>query len=280
MSYKRVLTIQDISCFGQCSLTVALPIISACGVECCILPSAVLSTHTAGFTDFTVRDLSEDFPAIFNHWHKEKIKFDAIYTGYLGSEKQIDDILNYYNSLSKKPMLIVDPAMGDHGKLYPAFDEKYARAMKKLCDKADIIIPNITELNYLYNIDAVVSGKVKADDKSTLDDCVKKIKAKMLVLTGYSDEEDSTGVLVACKDYSYEYSHEKMTEDRHGTGDIYSSVFVGALMNGKDACDSARIAAEFTLSCIKHVQGDKKHFYGVKFEQEIPYLIELLSKEC
>jgi len=279
MSYKRVLTIQDISCFGQCSLTVALPLISACGVECCILPSAVLSTHTAGFTGFTVRDLSKDFKAIFNHWNKEGIEFDAIYTGYLGSEKQIDDILKYYNGLKKKPMLIVDPAMGDNGKLYPAFDINYAKAMRKLCDAADIILPNMTELNYLYNTEKVETGKIKADSKTGLKACLKNIGADMLVLTGYSDEKGQTGVLVANKDFSYAYSHEKMKESRHGTGDIYSSVFVGALMNGKDACDSAKIAADFTLSCIKHVQGDKEHFYGVKFEQEIPYLIKLLAKK-
>jgi len=277
--YKRVLTIQDISCFGQCSLTVALPLISACGVECCILPSAVLSTHTAGFTDFTVRDLSKDFNAIFKHWNKEGIQFDAIYTGYLGSVKQIKDILKYYNSLENKPMLIVDPAMGDNGKLYPAFDVDYAVAMRELCDTADIILPNMTELNYLYNLDNVISGKIKADKKSGLKECTKHIGAGMMVLTGYSDEKGQTGVLVASKDFSYEYSHEKLKEDRHGTGDIYSSVFVGALMNGKDACDSARIAADFTFRCIKNVQGDKEHFYGVKFEQEIPYLLKLLAQK-
>jgi len=276
--YKRVLSIQDISCFGQCSTTVALPLISACGVECAILPSAVLSTHTAGFTGFTVRDLSKDFNPIFAHWNKEGINFDAIYTGYLGSVKMINDVIAYYNGLKKKPMLIVDPAMGDHGKLYPAFDVKYAKAMRKLCDMADIIIPNMTELNYLYNIDDVVEGKIKADSKKTLSKCVDAIKAKNLVLTGYSDEKGMTGVLVANKDFSYAFSHEKMKQDRHGTGDVYASVFVGALMRGRTIDDAARIAAEFTLSCIKHVQGDKKHSYGVKFELEIPYLMELLKK--
>ena len=139
MDYKRILTIQDISCFGQCSLTVALPILSACGVETVILPSAVLSTHTGGFTGFTFRDLSDDIPKISEHWQKEGIDFDAIYTGYLGSVKQIDMVTDIFNTFSakKKCIKIVDPAMADNGKLYYGFDEVYASEMARLCRSAD-----------------------------------------------------------------------------------------------------------------------------------------------
>lgn len=267
MSYKRVLSIQDISCFGQCSLTVALPLISACGVECSILPSAVLSTHTAGFSGYTVRDLSGDFADIFAHWNKSGIKYDAIYTGYLGSIDQIDMILDYYNGFEDKPLLIVDPAMGDNGKLYPAFDENYANAMKKLCDAADIIIPNLTEYDYMYGSKA--EGKAPEDFDAS---------HTSLVMTGYSKSENMTGVMVKTKDETMFYEHEKLPEDRHGTGDIYSSVFVGALMNGKSLYDSAKIAADFTFRCIKNTQGDKEHFYGVRFELEIPELLKSLGK--
>lgn len=263
MNYKRILSIQDISCFGQCSLTVALPIISACGVECSILPSAVLSTHTAGFTGYTVRDLSGDFKAIFDHWKKEGITFDAIYTGYLGSIDQIDLIIDFYNSFSKKPLLIVDPAMGDNGKLYPAFDENYAKAMKRLCDIADIIIPNLTEFKFMY-------GDILPEDFDS--------KKTSLVMTGYSKDSNQTGVMVKTSDKLSFYDHEKLKEDRHGTGDIYSSAFVGALMNGKDIYESAKIAADYTLECIRNVQGDKEHFYGVRFELELPKLLEALGK--
>ena len=146
MNDKKVLTVQDISCFGQCSLTVALPIISCCGIETAILPSAVLSTHTGGFSGWTFRDLTDDIPAITDHWEKEGLSFDAIYTGYLGSMRQIEMIKDIFNRLSAPECLkIVDPAMADNGKLYYGFDEAYAHAMGALCGAADIALPNITE---------------------------------------------------------------------------------------------------------------------------------------
>ena len=153
MAYKKILTIQDISCVGQCSLTVALPIISACGIETCVLPSAVLSTHTAGFSGYTFRDLTEDMPAITDHWRKEGICFEAIYTGYLGSAKQIDYVANIFDRTAAENCLkIVDPAMADNGKLYPAFDAGFVEAMKGLCGKADYILPNITEACFLTGL--------------------------------------------------------------------------------------------------------------------------------
>ena len=263
MSYKRVLSIQDISCVGQCSTTVALPIISACGSECAILPSAVLSTHTAGFTGYTVRDLSGDFPAIFAHWKKEGIGFDAIYTGYLGSEDQIDYILDFYHSFSERPLLVVDPAMADNGHLYPAFDMDYVKAMRKLCAEADILLPNQTEYDFLFG----EMGK-----EMTLK------KGAHIVLTGASKREGFTGVEVTGPEGVYYYEHEKLPEDRHGTGDVYSSCFVGALMKGKSINDAARIAADFTLECVRKAQGDDEHFYGVRFELELPGLIRMLGE--
>lgn len=259
MEYKRVLSIQDVSCVGQCSNTVALPLISACGHECAMLPSAVLSTHTAGFTGYTVRDLSGDFPAIFNHWKKEGICFDAIYTGYLGSADQVDYILDLYSSYEEKPLLIVDPAMADNGRLYPAFDMDYVAAMKKFCSFADIVLPNVTEYAFLFG----EGIGLKPDAK--------------IVLTGVSEKEGCTGVSVISKNGEWHYDHEKMAEDRHGTGDIYSSVFVGALMSGKNVCEAAKIAADYTLLCIQDAQGDAEHFYGVRFEKRIPDLIEMLK---
>ena len=147
---KRIAVINDLSGFGRCSLTVALPIISACGVETCVLPSAVLSTHTGGFSGYTFRDLTEDMPQIKNHWVKEGIHFDAIYTGYLGSTKQIEYIEDIFNEVGGDTCLkVVDPAMADHGKLYKGFDSAFVEAMKKFCSKADYILPNITEACFL-----------------------------------------------------------------------------------------------------------------------------------
>ena len=276
MSYKRVLTIQDISCFGQCSLTVALPIISACGIETVILPSAVLSTHTAGFNNFTVTDLSGDIPKIANHWKDENIKFDCVYTGYLGSLEQIDYVLDIFSSLTRENALkIVDPAMADNGKLYPAFDIEYANAMKRLCSKADIVIPNITEACYLTDTEY----KTEYDEEYIIS-LLKKLTAlgaKKVVLTGVGYSADKTGVCVWENDTLSYYEHNRNERSSHGTGDVYASAFVGALMNDKSLFDSAKIAADYTLKCIENTVGDDSHWYGVKFETALCHLIERLK---
>jgi len=275
MTYKRILTIQDISCVGQCSLTVALPILSACGVETAIIPSAVLSTHTAGFSGFTFRDLTDDIPAIQKHWQKENITFDAIYTGYLGSTKQIDYVKDILNTMGNKDCKgIVDPAMADNGKLYPLFDQAYVEAMKGLCADADILLPNITEACYL----ADVEYKEVYDETyiQHLLNELSKLNPNTIVLTGVSYKPETTGVIVYENKTIQYYEHKKMEKGCHGTGDVYASTFVGALMRGHSAFESARIAADYTVKCIENTQGDPTHWYGVKFETAIPNLIEML----
>lgn len=276
MDYKKILTIQDISCVGQCSLTVALPIISACGIETCVLPSAVLSTHTAGFSGYTFRDLSDDMPNIREHWEKENIKFDAIYTGYLGSTKQIDYVIDIMNStLKNNSYKIVDPAMADNGKLYPGFDNDYVNAMKKLCSEADYVIPNITEACFLTDVEY----KEKYD-REYIDLLIKELSdsgCKNIILTGVSYKEGKTGVVVYENDiYSY-YEHDLLPNSCHGTGDIYASSFVGALVRGKSAFEAAKIAADYSVLCIKATYGDKDHWYGAKFEPVIGELIKMLG---
>ena len=265
MSYKRVLTIQDISCFGQCSLTVALPILSAAGVETVILPSAVLSTHTAGFTGYTVRDLTDDIPAIAAHWKKEGIDFDAVYTGYLGSTAQIGMVKDIFSSLLRVGGLrIVDPAMADNGKLYPAFDGAYVEAMKTLCAGADYILPNITEASFLTGAEYRTEY-----DKGYVLDLLARLSdlgAGTVVLTGVGYKPDRTGVAVYENgEYSY-YEHHKIPRGSHGTGDVYASAFVGALAAGRSAYEAAGIAADFTVRCIENTLDDPAHTYGVKFE--------------
>lgn len=274
--YKRILTIQDISCVGQCSLTVALPILSAAGLETAILPSAVLSNHTGGFTGWTFTDLTEDMPKICKQWENENIGFSAIYTGYLGSAKQIDYVNNIVSSrLESGGRLIVDPAMADNGKLYAGFDSAFVDAMKKLVFSADIILPNITEAALLTD-----SEYKEEYDSSYTDMLISRLLengAKTIILTGVGYSSAKTGVLV-CKDgkQSY-YEHRKIAGGCHGTGDVYASAFVSALENGFSEFDSAKIAADFTLECIEKTQGDKEHWYGVKFELAIPTLIKLLN---
>lgn len=277
MSYKRILTIQDISCVGQCSLTVALPIISACGVETCILPSAVLSTHTGGFTDFTFRDLTEDMPAISAHWQKEGISFDAVYTGYLGSIKQIDYVMDIMDSVTNDGCInIVDPAMADNGRLYVGFDSDFVNAMKRLCAKADVVLPNITEACLLTDTEYRTEY-----DKAYTDELISKLHklcSGTVILTGAGYDADTTGVIISDEAGTKYYEHRRISGGCHGTGDIYSSAFVGALMNGHNTYDAARIAADFTVLCIENTAGDDSHWYGAKFETAIPALIKSLNK--
>ena len=276
MNSTKVLTIQDISCVGQCSLTVALPIISACGIETCVLPSAVLSTHTAGFKNFTFTDLSDDMPAIFNHWKNEGISFDAVYTGYLGSQKQIDYMINLAKpSIKKGGKFIVDPAFADNGKLYPAFDLDYVEGMKSLVAVCDIVIPNLSEACFLCGMEY----KTEYDEEyvKAVVNALVNLGAKSVVLTGVSYEKGYTGIV------SYEngefkyYKHEFLPNSCHGTGDIYASAFVGALVNGKNLYESSKIAADFTVLAIKETAKCENHWYGAKFEPVLYKLNSLIN---
>ena len=276
MTYKKILTIQDISCVGQCSLTVALPILSACGTETCVLPSAVLSTHTAGFTGFTVRDLTEDMPGIKNHWLKEGIRFDAIYTGYLGSTQQIGYVADIFAETAARGCVkVVDPAMADNGKLYPAFDQAYVEEMKGLCAKADYVLPNITEACFLTGVEYRTEY-----DRSYIDLLLEKlttIGCKNVILTGVSYGPGKTGVVVFEQgSYAY-YEHELLPNSCHGTGDIYASAFVGALVRGKSSYEAAKVASDYTVECIKATAMQENHWYGAAFEPVLGKLIEMLA---
>ncbi|MFA7637270.1 MAG: pyridoxamine kinase [Monoglobales bacterium] len=275
MNYKRVLTIQDISCVGQCSLTVALPIISACGIETAVLPSAVLSTHTA-FSGYTFRDLTDDIPKIAAHWEKENIKFDAIYTGYLGSTRQIDLVAYIIATAGKEGCIkVVDPAMADSGKLYSGFDLEYVSAMRVLCAKADYVLPNITEACFLTGIEYKTEY-----DRDYIDLLLGKLSemgCKNIILTGVSYSPFKTGIVVyENSEYSY-YEHELLPIVCHGTGDIFASAFVGALLRGKSTYHAAKIAGDFAVECIKATADDKSHWYGAKFEPVLGMLISALD---
>ena len=276
MSYGRILTIQDISCLGQCSLTVALPILSACGHETCVLPSAVLSTHTGGFSGFTFRDLTDDMPAIKDHWLSEKISFDAIYTGYLGSTRQIGYVKDIFDAFDKEGLIkVVDPAMADNGKLYYGFDGEFVNEMKTLCGKADYLVPNITESCFLT--DSEFKEEYDEEYVKALLIKLSALGSKNIILTGVSYIPGTTGVVVYENgEYSY-YKHEKIANGCHGTGDIYASAFVGALLKGKTPFESAKIAADYVLDCITETQQDKDHWYGAKFEPVLGNLINALK---
>lgn len=276
---KRIITVQDISCVGKCSLTVALPVISAMGVEACVLPTAVLSTHTA-FKGFTFRDLTADISAITSHWKQEKIGFDAIYTGYLGSFEQIElmhSLISDFGGGSTR--VIVDPCMGDNGALYSGFTPDFAKAMAGLCSKADVIVPNLTEASFMLGIPYVEAGYTK----EYIEDLVQKLAglgARRVVLKGVSFDDKKIGIV------SYDsqnqkiswYFHEKMPQSFHGTGDIFASVLTGALVRGFELQEACRLAADFVVEAIRATLSHKDYnWYGVDFESAIPFLVERLK---
>ncbi len=273
---KRVLTIQDASCVGQCSLTVALPIISACGIETAVLPSALLSTHTAGFTGFTVLDLTPEFPKIIEHWKKEKITFDGVYTGYILAS-QIDYINEICQSLNKG-VKIVDPVMADHGSFYYGFDKVFAEKMCTLCQGSDVILPNLTEAAFLLDEECCLSGYDKNYIETTCKKLADKLNARSVVLTGVSFEEDKLGVCVYEDGKAEYYFTEKVERNFHGTGDIYSSAFVAAYVHGKSTIEAAAIAADYTVEAMKlTIPYQNEHGYGVFFERAFPSLLERLG---
>ncbi len=276
---KRIITVQDISCVGKCSLTVALPVISAMGVEACVLPTAVLSTHTA-FKGFTFRDLTADISNITAHWKQEKISFDAIYTGYLGSFEQIElmhSLIADFGGGSTR--VIVDPCMGDNGALYSGFTLDFAKAMAGLCSKADVIVPNLTEASFMLGIPYVEAGYTK----EYIEELVQKLAglgSRKVVLKGVSFDDKKLGIV------SYDsqtqkiswYFHEKMPQSFHGTGDIFASVLTGALVRGFELQDACRLAADFVVEAIRATLSHKDYnWYGVDFESAIPFLVERLK---
>ena len=280
---KRVLTVQDISCVGKCSLTVALPIISAFGVETAVLPTAVLSTHTA-FKSFTFRDLTDDITGIEEKWLSENIGFDAIYTGYLGSEKQIEIVANLFENFKtfggKRAEIIVDPAMADNGKLYYGFDEAFAKKMAKLCSGADVIVPNLTETAFMLGEKYTESGY----DENHIKTLLKKLTglgAKTAIITGVSLERDKLGAYGydSLKDKFFSYYREKLPVAYHGTGDIFASALCGAKTLGKTIEQSTAIAVDFTVeSIIKTMKDAHANWYGVNFEEAFPYLMRRIGK--
>ncbi len=276
---KRIVTVQDISCVGKCSLTVALPIISAMGVETAIIPTAVLSTHTM-FSGFTVKDLTDQIKPISEHWKKEGFDFDAIYTGYLGSFEQIDLMKEMFEQFkTDSNLLFVDPAMADNGKLYPAFDEAFAKHMASLCAKADIIVPNITEASFMTGIE--YKSEYDREYAETMLKALSDLGAKISILTGVSFEQGKTGVMGydKAKDEFFYYAHQKHNCSYHGTGDIFSSTCIGAMMNGFDWKEAVKIAADYTSECIRVTHEDPNAItYGVNFEKVVPYLIKRLGK--
>lgn len=269
--YNKILTIQDISCYGQCSLTVALPILSASKNEAVILPSALLSTHTLGFKNFTCLDLTSEMKKIINHWKEENLVFDVLYTGYLGNDGQVDATFDVLPLLKKDAIKIIDPAMGDGGKLYPAFDLNYVEQIKKLCVIGDIILPNLTEACFLTGIEY----KENHDEKYIYEilHALRNLSMKKIVLKGANIVPNKMRIYVYDEEISY-YEHDKISKSFHGTGDIFASAFVGKYLQTNDLMESTKFAANFVVDAIKETLNDDSHWYGVEFEKILYKLAE------
>ena len=277
---KRVAAIHDISGFGKCSLTVALPVISAAGIETTVLPTAVLSTHTGGFTDFTYRDLTEDIQPIANHWKSLNIGFDAIYTGFLGSFAQLELMEHFFDTFrTKNNLILVDPVMADNGELYKIFSPDFAVGMRRLCTKADLIVPNLTEAALLLN-EPYNSGPYT---ESYVIDTLKKLSdlgAKKVVLTGIFFDDKQLGAAtydVATNEIAYALAN-RIQGYYHGTGDLFASALLGALLNNFSLHEAANIAVRFTTAAIqKTADAGTDIRFGVNFEQSIPEFLRDLG---
>ena len=287
---KRVLTVQDISCVGKCSLTAAIPVISAMGIEVCPLPTAILSNHTA-FSSFSFLDLTDKIPEILNEWKKQGFHFDAIYTGYLGSIKQIDLVHKILDEFAQNDTLVViDPCMADNGKLYTGFSQDFVKQMAKLCGRANVILPNMTEACFLVNQDY--------DFLAQTNESITKVMAKLLslgaeqvILKGVEFSKEKIGVAYCSQklfDNNFStnennmedmniYFHHRYDENFHGTGDVFASAVTGALVLKKDIKDAVKIACDFVQESIECTLSNPNYnWYGVDFESALRNLPQKL----
>ncbi len=278
---KRIAAIHDISGFGKCALTVALPVISAAGIEVSVIPTAILSTHTGGLQGYTHLDLTDEMPKIANHWESLNLTFDAVYSGYLGSERQIDIVSNFIDTFrTENNIAIVDPAMADNGRMYALLDMQFAKSMKRLCKKADIIVPNMTEAAFLLDREYFHGPYTKEYVENTLHE-LSAMGPERVVLTGVCFEDNTIGA--ACFDRSQNtvsyYFRNRVEGMFHGTGDVFASALTAALLRGKDLQDATKIAVDFTVDSIERTaMGGTDHRYGVDFERGLGNLIKALEK--
>lgn len=262
---KRVLTIQDISCVGRCSMTVALPVLSACGLESCALPTAVLSTHSGGFTGFTYRDLSGDFPAIEAHWQRAGITFDGFLTGYLGRAALVNRVLSLIDVTGAPGSLVVaDPAMADGGRLYAGIDRDFPQAAARLCRRADYILPNLTEACLLTGLP--LRESCGPEDAAALLDALGERFPGRAVLTGIPFSPEETGAALYDGGELRCFRHPRFPQKIHGIGDAFAAAFTGCLLRGLPMQDAARTATDFAAECARETAGKKRPGYGVRFE--------------
>lgn len=279
---KRVLTVQDISCVGKCSLTVALPVISAMGVEVCPLPTAILSTHTA-FSSFSFCDLTHKLKEICDEWKKQQIHFDAIYTGYLGSVEQINFVHKILDDFAENDTLVlIDPCMADNGKFYSGFNKDFSNQMAKLCSRANVILPNMTEACFLVNENFDYFQQNQNQEKiQNLTEKLLSLGAKQVILKGIDFSKEKIGIAYCDSDLQNMsfYFHKKFEQNFHGTGDIFASVVTGGFMRQLKINETVKLAADYVYESIKCTLSHADYnWYGVDFENAVDFLVQNLKK--
>ncbi len=264
---KKIVSVQDISCYGQCSLTAALPVLYARGIETAILPSGILSTHTGGFKNVTFLDLTDEMARILAHWKSEQLTFDAIYTGYIGDARQFDMIGEMRSMLNPGGLLIVDPAMADHGKMYAGLSAEIEAGMRKLVTGADIILPNLTEASFLLG--RPYKERFTVDELKDMARALSAMGPDIVILTGAQSDEAHIGALAYEKksDTFTSYYGEKQVRSYHGTGDLFSGILVADIMNGMTLKETLKDACDFVIAAIKKTLPDESHSYSVKFSE-------------
>ena len=282
MRQKRIAAIHDISGLGKCALTVALPIVSVAGIECCAIPTALLSTHTGGFHDMYIKDLTDSILPIAKHWHKEGFAFDAIYSGYLGSMEQVDLLMAVIAKLKgKDTLVVVDPVMGDNGKLYQSFSPEFPLKMRELCRAADVITPNITEACLLLGRPYREPPYSKAYVEELLNGLA-ELCGGTVVLTGAVQTLEEQGAAAYAPEAGQTYfaAGPRVPGMYHGTGDVFASVLVSALVLGRDLQTALRAAVDFTCHAIEASAPYRdENWYGVNFEAVLPKLPQMLKGE-
>lgn len=278
MKQKRLVTIQDLSCFGKCSVSVALPVISALGTETVVLPTAVLSTHTGEFKGYTFHPLYDEFKKISDHWESLDIKFDAIYVGYIGSNDLVCAVSDFIDRFrTESTVVFIDPAMADNGKYYSGLDEEYAKNLRTLCTKADIISPNVTEAMILSgnNPENFKDTGILEAVLSSLSDLCNKV-----IITGVHNKNTISTIAYEKGEATFTCADKPLRDGVfYGSGDLFSSAFIGLYLGGVAFSDATVIASDFVNECIINTVDERdKYWYGLKFEPCLNILTDYLKK--
>ena len=279
---KQVLAIHDLSCVGRCSLTVALPVLSAAGLHVSVLPTALLSTHTGEFTGYTNLNLTQEMAKIYAHFQTLPLRFDGLYSGFLGSWEQlalVEDVFAHYRRADT--LLLVDPVMADHGKLYATYTETLARDMGRLCRQADVIVPNLTEAAILLEASYREQPSFPQVE-AMLRALHKRYGCRQAVITGIlRDGLLGAAAYDAQRDCVFFHGQPPMDHVFYGTGDVLASALLAGLMRGRSLSQATTLAVDFTYQSMLHTLDNGLPLrYGVAFEQALPMLVRSLESNA